>query len=76
MNDIVASLFVTPIPITGIGRLIMLIPLCMSISIVYKTMRCERLSQVALASVILCFTILVVMGLIGVILLLVFRMLA
>ena len=76
MTDVIASLFVTPIPITGIGRLTMLIPLCLSISVVYKTMRCERLSQVPLAAVILCITILFVMGLIGVVLLLVFRMLA
>jgi hypothetical protein len=69
-------LFVKPIPITGVGRLGMLVPLVLSISIVYKTIRCERISQVPIASVSLCLTILVCMGLLGVFLLAVFNLLA
>ncbi len=70
------SVFTEPVSIAGSGRLAMLIPLTLSVSIVYKTMRCERLAQVPLASLVLCLMILAVMGLIGVTLLLVFRLLA
>lgn len=54
----------------------MLLPLALSISIVYKTMRCDRLASIPVASVILTFMIVSVMGLIGVVLLLFFRLLA
>lgn len=70
------TLFVQPIQITGIGQLIMLAPLTLCISIVYKTMRCERMSQVPLASLILCLLILLVMGFIGLLLLIVFQLFA
>lgn len=70
------TLFVHPIPITGFGRLGMLLPLALSISIVYKTIRCDRISQIPGASVLLCLTIVSCMGLIGVFLLMMFHLLA
>ncbi|MBN2561814.1 MAG: hypothetical protein JXQ75_12875 [Phycisphaerae bacterium] len=70
------ALFVKPISITGIGRLAMLVPLALSISIVYKTIRCERLRSVTMASLTLCLMIVFFMMLIGVVLLIVFRLLA
>lgn len=74
--ELLQSLFVQPIPITGFGRLGMLLPLILSISIVYKTIRCDRVGQIPAASLFLCFTILVCMGLIGVFLLAMFNLLA
>ncbi|HKQ47386.1 MAG TPA: hypothetical protein VJZ71_04905 [Phycisphaerae bacterium] len=74
--ELLQSLFVKPIPVTGLGRLGMLLPLVLSISIVYKTIRCDRVSQIPAASLFLCFTILVCMGLIGVFLLAMFNLLA
>lgn len=74
--ELLQSLFVKPIPITGFGRLGMLLPLVLSISIVYKTIRCDRVSQIPAASVVLCVTILISMGLIGVLLLAMFHLLA
>ena len=74
--DLFQSLFVQPISVTGFGRLGMLLPLAMSISIVYKTIRCERIGQVPAASVMLCLTILACMGLIGVGLFVMFHLLA
>ena len=71
-----ADLFFQPISITGIARLGMLVPLVLSISIVYKTIRCERLGAIPLASLHLCFMIVVCMMLIGVALLGVFHLLA
>ncbi len=76
LADLYQLLFVKPIPITGIGRLAMLVPLTMSVSIVYKTIRCRRLSAVPLASLMLCFMIVFGMMFIGVALMLVFHLLA
>lgn len=72
-----SSLFVKPMSITGVGgRLALLIPLSLSISIVWKTIRCERLSAIPLASVRHCFMIVMVMMLIGAALYGIFRLLA
>lgn len=76
MNEFFTELFVRPVTITGLWRLGMLVPLTLSISIVYKTMRCEKLSSVPAASLVLCLMILTCMGLIGVVLLGAFRLLA
>ncbi len=75
-TDLFQSFFVQPIPVTGYGRLGMLVPLALSISIVYKTIRCDRIGQVPAASVLLCLTILACMGLIGVVLFILFHLLA
>jgi len=70
------DVFVKPIPITGFGRLGMLVPLALAISIVYKTIRCERIGAIPLASVSLCTMIVACMLAIGAVLLGVFRLLA
>jgi|CXWL01.1.fsa_nt_gi hypothetical protein len=69
-------LFETPMEIKGAGRLGMLLPLALSISLVYKTIRCERLSAVPLASLQLGVMIVACMLLIGVMLLLSYHFLA
>ena len=70
------DLFVKPIPVTGAGRLGMLVPLALAISVVYKTIRCDRLSTIPLASASLCTLIVATMLAIGAVLLGVFRLLA
>ena len=70
------TLFVKPMTITGIWRLAMLVPLAMSVSVVYKTIHCRHLSSVPLASLKLCFMIVVGMLLFGAMLLGVFHLLA
>lgn len=70
------DLFFKPIPVTGAGRLGMLVPLALSISIVYKTMRCQRVSQIPFAALYLCFLIVSGMLLIGAGLFAMFRLLA
>ncbi|GJQ27253.1 MAG: hypothetical protein HBSAPP02_22850 [Phycisphaerae bacterium] len=76
MNALLATLFVHPLSITGIGRIAMLAPLCLSVALVYKTIRCERLSEIPKASVVLWVTILACMMLIGAGLLVVSNVLA
>jgi hypothetical protein len=75
-TDFLHGLFVQPMQITGIWRLAMVVPLAISISIVYKTIRCDRLRSIPLGSVSLACTIVVGMMVIGVILLMIFRLLA
>lgn len=70
------ELFVLPIEIRGIGRLLMLAPLILSVSLVYKTIRCPKLGQIPVASIKLCIMILSGMLAIGVSLLVTFRLLA
>mgnify|MGYP006908234374 CR=1 FL=1 len=76
MNELLSGLFVKHVTIPELWRLGMLVPLTLSISIVYKTMRCEKLSSVPMARLVLCLMILTCMGLIGVVLLGAFRLLA
>ncbi len=76
MSDYLPNLFIQPVHITGIGRLLMLIPLALSISIVYKTIRCDRLSAVPVASLSLCFMIVTGMMLIGFFLMILFLLFA
>lgn len=71
-----AALFMEPIPIRGVGRLLMLLPLCLSISVVYKTLRCRNLREVPVAASVLCLTLVLGMMAIGVVLLLTFQLLA
>ena len=54
----------TPVQLSGMQRLLLLVPLCLSISIVYKTTRCARFGEVPLATLALSLTILG--GMIGV----------
>ena len=71
MLKIIADMFMNPIEIRGIGRIAMLLPLALSISIVYKTIRCTKIASIPLASVSLCGMIVFTMFLIGVVLLVV-----
>jgi hypothetical protein len=63
---LLAALFVTPIRLLGWKHMIMLVPLSLAISIVYKTLRCERVRDIPLASLTLCLTILLGMYAVGV----------
>ena len=64
--SVLAGLFTTGIPLSGLGRLSLMLPLCLSIAIVYKTTRCRNLSDVPLAAAGLWVTIVVGMCVVGV----------
>jgi len=76
MIDLLRDVFVKPVPIYGVWRLAMLVPLALMVSIVYKTIRCQRLRSVPLASLSLCVLIVGGMLAIGLFLLVTFRLLA
>lgn len=66
----------TPVQLIGLQRLLLLVPLCLSISIVYKTTRCERLGEIPQAALALWLTILGGMIGVGVLMWLAFMLLA
>ena len=64
MNTALMALMTASVQLHGFQRLLLLIPLCLSISLVYKTTRCERLGDIPLATLALWATI--VGGMVGV----------
>lgn len=71
-----AATLLAAMDVTGIHRMLLSLPLCLSIAIVYKTTRCEDLRQVPRSSLVLFVTIVVTMYAIGVGLWLLFRLMA
>jgi hypothetical protein len=75
--EFLRNLFERPVQdFSRFPQLAMLVPLALAISVVYKTIRCEKLSRVPLASATLTVMILGSMLAIGVVLLVVFNALA
>ena len=60
------ALFTTAIELTGPQRFLLMLPLCLSIAVVYKTMRLEDVRAIPMASVILWATIVLAMCAVGV----------
>ena len=61
------------IEISGPQRQLLMLPLCLSIALVYKTTRCENLRDVPVAALVLWITIVLGMYAVGVGLWLLFR---
>ena len=66
MTVTLAGLFATPIRLTGFEHALLLVPLSLAIAVVYKTVRCERIRDIPLASVVLCVTIIAGMYAVGI----------
>lgn len=65
MISLPAALFTTGIPLTGAQRFLLMLPLCLSIAIVYKSLRCERLRELPLRAFVLWITIVAGMYAVG-----------
>ena len=65
MINALAGLFTTPIELTGIQRFLLMLPLCLSIAVVYKTTRCRHLRNVPVAALVLWITIVAGMYVVG-----------
>ncbi len=76
MDFVAHILFVEPITLGGWQRMMMLFPLCLAISIVYKTTKCDHVREVPAASLVLWVTILIGLYAVGVGLLVAFNLLA
>ncbi len=60
------AIFTTGIPLTGGQRFFLMWPLCLSIAIIYKATRCERMRELPLAVAGLWVTIVIGMYAVGV----------
>lgn len=70
------TLFITPISLTPRTQLVFLLPLCLAVSVVYKTTRCERLREIPLAAAVSWITIVIGMYLVGAALMLLYELAA
>lgn len=66
MTLLILGLFSSPIMLSGMQRMLLILPLCLSISVVYKTIRCERLADMPVAALGLWATIILGMYAVGV----------
>ena len=66
MTSALAGLFVTGIELAGWQRMALMLPLCLSIAIVYKTIRCENMRDMPAAAAGLWITIVLGMYAVGV----------
>lgn len=71
-----AALFTTGIVLTGPQRLLLMLPLCLAIAVVYKTTRCRELREVPAAALVLWVTIVLGMSFVGVALWALYRIMA
>ncbi len=59
MTFALAALFLDPIPLSGIQRAALLLPICLSISVVYRTIKTPNLRDIPRTSLALWVTIVV-----------------
>jgi hypothetical protein len=57
--------FTSTVSLTGTQRFLLMLPLCLSIAVVYKTIRCSDLRDVPVAAAVLWVTIVVGMFAVG-----------
>lgn len=57
MSALLANMFIVGVPLTGMQRFLLMLPLCLSIAVVYKTTRCENLRHVPASALLLWVTI-------------------
>ena len=66
MTTTLVALFTTAIELTGPQQFLLMMPLCLSVAVVYKTMRLEDVRAIPVASLILWATIVLAMCAVGV----------
>ena len=66
MTSVLAGLFTSGVVLNGKQHFLLLLPLCLSIAVVYKTTRCENLRDVPLAALVLWGTIVIGMYAVGI----------
>lgn len=66
MTAVLLNIFITGLDVSGRFRFLLLLPLCLSIAIVYKTTRCQDVRKVPGASLVLFVSIVIGMYVVGV----------
>ena len=64
-NLLLASVFTTAVQITGGQRFLLMLPLCLSVAVVYKTTRCGSLRDMPVSALVLWVTIVLGMYAVG-----------
>ena len=59
MTGLQAIVAIAGVGLSGAQRFLLLLPLCLSVAVVYKTTRCENLRDVPVAALILWGTIVI-----------------
>ncbi|MCZ6654623.1 MAG: hypothetical protein O7D91_16545 [Planctomycetota bacterium] len=65
MTSVLATLFLDPIPLSGLQRAALLLPICLSISVVYRTIKTPNLRDIPKTALALWVTIVVGMWLVA-----------
>lgn len=73
MIEPLATLMIQPLLLNKWQQALMLLPLCLAVSVVYKTTKCSTVREIPLASLLSWATIVVGMYLVGGVLLLVYE---
>lgn len=66
MTATLAGLFTTAVELSGAQRLSMMLPLCLSIAVIYKALRCQDLGEVPRRALALWVTIVMGMWAVGI----------
>ena len=64
-----------PVELTKFQQMLLLLPLCLTVSVVYKTTKCDDVREIPLASVVSWITIVIGMYAVGAALLLAYHLL-
>ncbi len=62
---LLANVFMTAVQVTGGQRFLLMLPLCLSVAIVYKTTRCASLRDMPVSALVLWVTIVLGMYAVG-----------
>jgi len=65
MSLALSGLFASGLSVTGFRHILLMLPLCLSIAVVYKTLRCAHVRQIVPAALALWATIVAAMGAVG-----------
>ena len=73
MMEMLGTLFINPIVLGRWQQMLLLLPLCLCISVVYKTTKCKNVREIPLAAAVSWITIVIGMYVVGVVLLLLYE---
>jgi hypothetical protein len=76
MIEILGALFINPPSLVRWQQALLLLPLCLAVSVVYKTTRCENVREIPLAVLKNWVTVVIGMYAVGIALLLIYQLLA
>ena len=73
MTEMLATFMLQPLELTRVQQMLLLLPLCLCISVVYKTTKCASVREIPLAAAVSWVTIVIGMYAVGLALLLIYE---